>query len=214
MSERASGPGQRLTRGSPRRRSPRAPGFRSLFVVAALFAVVACGPWSSDQGQRGDADTETIYTGRPGEFYILDYQRRLCFFYSVIYGRYDFAQVDCAQVPEARERMALDPRMSGGISDGADELPVDTYTDAQWEAFQLSYMDISCLREGGERPDLASTLVRNGLDETSYRAMLALASSDPAFWTQLSRGARARCAEGGSAGAATGSGGDADEGAK
>ena len=169
-------------------------GLSGWLVLLVLTLAVSCGPWSSDQGDYAGADTETIYTGRAGEFYIVDRTRRLCFFYSVVYGRYAFAQVDCRALPEAARFLDVDPSLRGGVSDGEAELPVDVYSDEQWERFRVAYLQMSCERAERSGVQLSDVLGIHGLDEAAYRAMLARASVDRAYWTSLSRDAQSSCA--------------------
>jgi hypothetical protein len=184
---------------SPRRfratSRPRARSSRLWLGMVAVLLIASCGPWTSDMGPAGGADTETIYTGRPGEFYIVDRTRSLCFFYTIIYGRYDFVQINCAELPEAQRYLAVDPRMQGGVSDGADELPPDVYSDAQWAGFRAAFLSVSCLRSERGGVQLGDALAAQGLDEAAYRAMLARASVDAIYWRDLSHEAATRCGE-------------------
>lgn len=183
--------------GAPRGhdRAPTLGGRRASgwLVLTVLALTLSCGPWTSDQGSRGGTDTETIYTGRPGEFYIIDRTRRLCFFYSIVYGRYVFAQVDCRGLPEAARFIDVDPSMRGGVSDGEPGLPPDLYTDEQWQGFHAAYLQISCERSQRSGVQLSDVLAIHDLDEAAYRAMLARASVDRDYWTSLSRDAQSSC---------------------
>jgi len=154
-----------------------------------VLALTACGAQMGAEEERGEVFS--VPTGRPGELYIVDSSRGLCFFHTMVGWRGALTPIDCASLPEARPYL---------VEARADPAPADVaaYGDDEWRAFPEAWIEATCARLAGEPLDLPALLARYGLDAPRYHAMLGLASSDPAYWTDLNEEARRRCSAGAS----------------
>lgn len=158
----------------------------SLFTLPLL---VACGPYSSNFTVHGDV--QAVSTGRPGEYYLIDGRRGLCFFHTTAYGRSALAQIDCYDVPEAREILGLDEAPAAAPDEPLAD--PETFDQAAWRTFHDAFIQYSCDRRADKSASLAEVLTRYELDEARYNQMLNLASHDSDYWGALSKEVAETC---------------------
>jgi hypothetical protein len=161
---------------------------RPLLVLAAFAALSSCGPYSSQTDLGGDV--MQVPTGRPGEYYLIDTLRGVCLFHTVHQGRGELAQVDCANLPEARQYLH-----GASDLDRAGAPDPDQLSDQAWLKFRETYVSYSCqrIRDPRATPSLAEVLLQVGLDQADYEVMLDQASHDPDYWDDLSKETLSTC---------------------
>ena len=163
-----------------------------------------------------------VRTGNPDMRYLIDTQRRLCFFQT----RSALAAVPCSSIPEAATALGTgdgaSPGGPGGVSRRAPTAPAAPATPAapapqtapspdatpappaasdpraaptaaEREHFERAYVRIFCDRREGRDTEPAQRIEAEGLSVERYTAIESWAARDERVWRELTRNAVMGC---------------------
>lgn len=153
-----------------------------------------------------------IRTDRKNVYYIVDRERRLCFFHNG--GA--MATVDCASIPEARDLLGEEPageepapaappeEAPAAQPLDSDDPPEATGLGATPSAdekrrFTLAYISIYCANASGDTTSPEEVIRTNGLTADRYSQIEGWMAGDKRVWRALTNAARNACPSSGEA---------------